>query len=379
MPGEMTHRERVRRAIRREETDRVPIDLGSTLATTLTVGAQERLRLEFGLPEATPRILSRRSGTVIPDEAILERFDIDTRALLLGTPERRPDREISATAFIDEWGVTWSKPEGGHYINTAGPFHHLDEPSARDVERHDWPEPDDPGRYRGLRERARALSEQTDYAIVLGLGVGPVHQCQFLRGYAEWLEDLIARPAFAQALIERVTDIWTAIARRALEETADYVDVVMFGDDVGTQKSPLVRPELYRAVIKPCHKRMAEVVKSFGKPLLYHTCGSVYALIPDLIEAGVDILNPIQVSAAHMDTRRLKSEFGGELAFWGAIDNQGLLPRGTPGEVRAEVRRRIRDLAPGGGYVLAAAHNIQADVPPENVIAMFEEAREFRL
>lgn len=375
----MTHRERVLRAIRREPTDRVPIDLGSTLATTLTVGAEQRLRFRLGLPAAEPRILSRRSGTVIPDEAILERFDIDTRALPLGTPERRPDRELSATAFIDEWGVTWSKPEGGHYINTAGPFHQLDEPSVRDVERHDWPEPDDPGRYRGLRERARALHEQTDYAVVLGLGVGPVHQCQFLRGYAQWLEDLLARPAFAQALLERVTDILTAIARRALQQTADYVDVVMFGDDVGTQKSPLVRPELYRALIKPCHRRMAEVVKSFGKPLLYHSCGSVYALIPDLIEAGVDILNPIQVSAAHMDTRRLKSEFGGELAFWGAIDNQGLLPRGTPEEVRAEVRRRIRDLAPGGGYVLAAAHNIQADVPPENVVAMFEEAREFRL
>lgn len=375
----MTHRERVLRAIRHEPADRVPIDLGSTLATTLTVGAQERLRARLGLPAAEPQILSRRSGTVIPDEAILERFDIDTRALLLGAAERRPDREISATAFIDEWGVTWSKPEGGHYINVDGPFYHLDDPSPADVERHDWPDPDDPGRYRGLREWARALHEQTDYAVVLGLGVGPVHQCQFLRGYGEWLEDLIARRAFAQALIERVTDIWTRIARRALEETAEFVDVVMFGDDVGTQKSPLVRPELYRAVIKPCHKRMAGVVKSFGKPLLYHSCGSVWALIPDLIDAGVDILNPVQVSAAHMDTRRLKSEYGRELAFWGAIDNQGLLPKGTPEEVRAEVRRRIQDLGPGGGYVLAAAHNIQADVPPENVIAMFDEARQFRL
>lgn len=374
----MTNRQRLLVALQHRETDRVPIDLGSTLASTMTIGAQQRLRAFLGLPETEPVILSRRSGTVIPDEAILERFDIDARPLLLGAPDRRPDQDVSDTAFTDEWGITWSKPPGGHYINTGGPFYRLDEPTPADVERHAWPEPDDPGRYRGLRQRARALHETTGYAVVLGLGVGPVHQCQFLRGYGEWLEDLIAHPAFAEALLDRVVDIWVAVARRALEEAGDHVDLVMFGDDVGTQKSTLVRPELYRAKIKPRHRRMAGAVKPFGKPILFHTCGSVYALIPDLIDAGIDILNPIQVSAAHMDTRRLKAEYGRDLVFWGAIDNQGVLPNGTPEEVRREVRRRITDLAPGGGYVLAAAHNIQQDVPPENVVAMFDEAREFR-
>lgn len=375
----MTHRQRIYAALRREETDRVPLDLGSTLATTLTEGAHERLRRFLGLPDGKPpAVFSKRSGTVIPDEALLACFDVDARPLILGSAERRPDREISATAFVDEWGVTWSKPHGGHYINTAGPFYGLDEPSPADVDRHDWPEPDDPGRFRGLRDRARALHEETDYAVVLGLGVGPVHQCQFLRGYGEWLEDLIAHPAFAEALLDRVVDIWVTIARRALEETADYVDVVMFGDDVGTQKGPLMRPELYRRLVQPRHRRMIEAVKAFSKPVLFHTCGSVYALIPALIDAGVDILNPIQVSAAHMDTARLKAEFGRDLAFWGAVDNQGVLPKGTPEDVRREVRRRIADLGRGGGYVLAAAHNIQQDVPPENVVAMFDEARHFR-
>lgn len=375
----MTHRQRIYAALRHEETDRVPLDLGSTLATTLTEGAHERLRRFLGLPDGKPpAVFSKRSGTVIPDEALLACFDVDARPLILGSAERRPDRKLSPTAFIDEWGVTWSKPHSGHYINTAGPFYGLDEPSPADVDRHDWPEPDDPGRYRGLRERARALHEETDYAVVLGLGVGPVHQCQFLRGYGEWLEDLIAHPAFAEALLDRVVDIWVAIARRALEETAQFVDIVMFGDDVGTQKGPLMRPELYRSVIQPRHRRMIETVKAFGKPVLFHTCGSVYALIPALIDAGVDILNPIQVSAAHMDTARLKAEFGRDLAFWGAVDNQGVLPKGTPEDVRREVRRRIADLGRGGGYVLAAAHNIQQDVPPENVVAMFDEARRFR-
>jgi uroporphyrinogen decarboxylase len=376
----MTHRQRIHAALRREQTDRVPLDLGSTLATTLTAGAHERLRRYLGLPGASPAaVFSRRSGTVIPDEALLKYFDVDARPLILGAPERRPDREISETAFVDEWGITWSRPHGGHYINTAGPFYGLEEPSPRDVERHDWPDPDDPGRFRGLRDRARALYEQTDYAVVLGLGVGPVHQCQFLRGYGEWLVDLIAHPAFAEALLDRVVEIWVAIARRALEEAAEFVDLVMFGDDVGTQKGPLVRPELYRRVIQPRHRRMIEAVKAFGKPVLFHSCGSVYALIPALIDAGVDILNPIQVSAAHMDTARLKAEFGRDLVFWGAVDNQGVLPKGTPEAVRCEVRRRVADLGPGGGYVLAAAHNIQQDVPPENVVAMFDEARRLRL
>ncbi|MCP5109461.1 MAG: uroporphyrinogen-III decarboxylase, partial [bacterium] len=211
----------------------------------------------------------------------------------------------------------------------------------------------------------------TDYAIVLNLGVGPVHQCQFLRGYAEWLQDLILDPAFAQGMLERVADFWIAVSKRALEEAGEYVDLVWFGDDIGMQKATLIRPELYRELIKPVHKRMVSAVKPFGKPVIYHTCGAVYPVIPDLIDVGIDVLNPIQVSAKGMDTARIKREFGRDLVFWGAIDSQGVLPQGTPGDVIEEVKRRIAHLAPGGGYVLAAAHNIQQDVPPENVVAMY--------
>lgn len=372
----MTHRERIQSALNHQQPDRVPLDLGSTLASTMTIGARDRLRAHLGLPsDQPPAVFFRRSHTVIPDDAILERFDVDARALLLGAPENRPDRDISAGTFVDEWGVTWSKPVGGHYINTDGPFCCVDEPTVQHLASYGWPEPGDPGRYRGLRERARALRENTDYAVVLNLGVGPVHQCQFVRGYCEFLEDLIIHPAFAEGLLERVADVWVAVATRALEEAGDYVDLAMYGDDIGMQSSTLLRPELYRALIKPPHRRMVEAVKRFGTPLLFHTCGSVYPLIPDLIDIGVDILNPVQVSAAGMDaTGRLKKEFGRDLVFWGAIDNQGVLPNGTPDDVRREVERRIGDLADGGGYVLAAAHNIQQDVPPENVVAMYETA-----
>jgi uroporphyrinogen decarboxylase len=295
--------------------------------------------------------------------------------VLLGPPELRPDQPLDGGGFVDEFGVTWKRPSGGHYIYTHGPFFELEEPTARDLDRLEWPNPSDPGRYRGLAERARRYHEETDYAVILTIGVGPVHQAQFMRGYAEWLEDLILAPAFAEGLLERYTDFVVCVAEQALAEAGEYIDIVMFGDDVGTQKSTLIRPQHYRRFVKPVHKRVVEAIRRAGKPVFYHTCGSVSSLIADFIEIGVDILNPVQVSAAHMETARLKKEFGRDVAFWGAIDNQGVLPSGSEREVRAEVERRIRDLGEGGGYVLAAAHNIQADVPPENVVALFDSAR----
>ncbi|MFQ5830806.1 MAG: uroporphyrinogen decarboxylase family protein [Candidatus Methylomirabilia bacterium] len=375
----MTHRERILATLSHKTPDRLPRDLGSTLATTMTAQAHARMRTHLGLPsEPPPATFATRSSTVIPDAAILHRFDADARPLVLGSPDGRPERELSRHALVDEWGVTWTRPEGAHYISTDGPFYHLDEPTVGDLDRVVWPDPADPGRYRGLRERASELHQKTDYAVVLNLGVGPVHQCQFVRGYGEWLEDLLINPAFAEALMDRVVELWIQITDRALGEAGEHVDLVIYGDDVGTQKACLIQPELYRRVIKPRHKRMADTVKRHGKPILFHTCGSVYALIPDLIEVGIDALNPIQVSAAEMDAKRLKREFGRELAFWGGVDTQTVLPLGTPQGVREEVQRRIEDLADGGGYVLSAVHNIQPEVPPENVVAMYEAALEYR-
>ncbi len=372
----MTHRERILAAIEHKDPDRIPLDLGSTLATTLTERAHQRLREHLGMPLDRPApYFSRRSGTVLPDEAILEHFDVDCRPVLMGGPDLRSERDLSPNAMVDEWGVTWARPEGGHFISSDGPFHRMEEPAEADLARFDWPDPGDPGRYRGLRERARLLRETSEYAVILNLGVGPVHQCQFVRGYAEWLEDLAARPSFAEALLDRTVDFWIAVSDRALQEAGEFVDLVWYGDDVGTQRACLVRPDMYRRMIKPRHKRMAELVKRHGKRIIYHSCGSVFPLIPDFIEIGVDALNPVQVSAAHMDTKTLKREYGRDLTFWGGIDTQKVLPWGTADEVREEVRRRIDDLASGGGYVLCPVHNLQAEVPPANIVTMYEEAR----
>jgi uroporphyrinogen decarboxylase len=374
----MTSRERVLAALTHRAPDRIPLDLGGTLASTMTERAHQRLRAHLSIEGATaPRIFSRRSTTVIPDESILERFQVDCRAVLLGDPDTNPDRALPGNKLVDEWGVTWLSPESGHYIPVSGPFSNLDDPDPAVLDHRQWPDPGDAGRYRGLRQRAQALHESTPYAVVLNLGVGPVHLCQYLRGYGEWLMDLIERPAFAEALLDLAAQFGIAVATHALNEAAPFVDIVCFGDDVGTQQRPLMRPDLYRRMIKPRHRSIVDAIKRFRKPVDYHSCGAIYPLIPDLLDLGIDALNPVQVSAANMDTARLKREFGTRLAFWGAVDTQAVLSRGTPGDVRREVRRRMDDLSTDGGYVLAAVHNIQAEVPPENVVATFDAALEF--
>jgi len=239
-----------------------------------------------------------------------------------------------------------------------------------------WPDAKGFQATRRVEDRARELHENTDCALILNLPNGPVHQSQFMRGYGQWLEDLLLRQDFVMALAEKTTDVWVEIATAALEATHGHIDIVSYGDDLATQQGPLMRLELYRELIKPQHKRMAAAVKRFSKPILFHSCGSVSGLIPDLLDVGIDALNPIQVAAANMETRRLKEEFGRDLTFWGGIDTQHVLSQGTTGEVRREVRRRIDDLGRGGGYVLCPVHNVQPEVPPQNLVAMYEAALE---
>ena len=212
---------------------------------------------------------------------------------------------------------------------------------------------------------------------MLALNYGVVRECQRMRGFGEWMEDLLLNPAIADALMDRVTDVSVGIAQLALEQAGPHVDVVNFPDDMGFQDRSYVRQEVYRQRIKPYHRRLVEAIKSrTDAKVLMHSDGSVYDLIPDFIDIGVDALNPVQVSAKDMGSARLKAEFGDHLSFWGAIDTQGALPFGSTDDVVAEVRTRIGDLAPGGGYVLGSVHNILAEVSPENIVAMFEAALE---
>ena len=254
------------------------------------------------------------------------------------------------------------------------------EPTLEALRRYPWPDPHDPGRTEGLKDRALKLYETTDYALVLdAAGFGIFETGWMLRGFENFLMDLAAEPKFAEALMQGVADYYIALYDRVLAEAGEYLQVVMIGDDLGTQNGPMISPETYRKLVKPAQKRVWQFLKSKTKARLFlHSCGSVRKLIPDFIELGLDILNPVQVAAKDMDPKELKREFGKDLTFWGGgCDTQKVLTFGTPDEVEREVRRRIADFAPGGGFVFNQIHNIQPQVPPENILRMFETVLQY--
>ena len=376
----MTHRERVLAALSHQKPDRVPIDLGGTRNSGITLQAYEPLLDWLGLTGESSLLQrhgsARLMGVAKVDEEVLKRLDVDLRIVVIGSPDNWPGRELDEQTYEDEWGVVRRRPPTSLYYDM------IHSPLAGDISLSDitnfpWPDPDDPGLYRGLRERAKVLRETTDYAVVLHTTDICIHMSQYMRGFEDWYMDFRANPDLICALMDAVLEIRLHMARRALEEVADLVDVVSVGDDVADQRGPQVSPAMFRQFIKPRFARYFDQVRSFtSAKIVFHSCGSVYKLLPDFIDLGIDAIHPVQVTAADMETARLKREFGDKLVFWGGIDTQHVLPTGSIEDVREEVRRRIGDLAPGGGYILGAVHNIQPDVSPENIWAMYEAARE---
>jgi uroporphyrinogen decarboxylase len=365
----MTSRERVLTALRHAEPDRVPIDLGSG-TTGIEVEAYDRLKALLGF-ESRTRTFVRDHAEV--DEALLQRFGIDTRYVRVGAPRGYRLQIDADNSYADIWGVRWRKPPSSLYWDMVS--HPIAEPTMAALDAYRWPDPHDPGRTEGLRERAQALAEQKAYAVVLdNTGFGVFEQGWALRGFENFYTDLVAEPEFAEALMQRVGDYQVALYEHVLAEVGPYVDVVMVAEDLGSQDGPLISPETYRRMIKPVEKRIWQFIKSKTSARLFlHSCGSVRRFIPDLIEIGVDILNPVQVAAAEMDPAELKREYGKDLTFWGGgCDTQQVLTFGTADDVEREVRRRVRELGPGGGFVFNQIHNIQPGVPAENIVRMFD-------
>lgn len=378
----LTHRERVNRALNHEETDRVPIDFGGGPATQIHPDAYVALLKHLGFESEELVEGERGEGQVVaPSEQVMRHFDTDVRGVGPGAPDSSGRRTLSPLSYMDEWGVRWAK--SGHtapWINVEGPLQHLTDPKVSDVESIPWPVADDPGRARGLREKVLRLQDETGCAVVHRLPNAAFAISQRIRGFAELLEDLMLNPAFADALMERVTDVLCGIADVTVREVGDIVDGVSIADDMGIQTQAFMSREMYRSMVMKHHAREIEAIRRHTRAkVIMHSDGAIYDLIPDLIEAGVQVINPVQVNAQGMDSKNLKREFGRDLCFWGAIDTQVVLPYGSPADVAAEVRRRVEDLGRGGGYVVASVHCIQAEVPPENVVAMFETARTLQL
>jgi uroporphyrinogen decarboxylase len=275
------------------------------------------------------------------------------------------------------WGVVRENPEGSYYFDLktcplAG------EITVADILRYPWPNPDDPGFVRGLKERVQWIRAHTDAAVVLGLPAPFVHISQYLRGFEDWFCDCAADMERLEVLFDSVMDVTLHLSRNLLRAVGHEVDVVFLADDLGTQDSLIVSRDFYVKHIKPRHRKFVQAVRELSPATIaFHSCGAVASLIEDFIEIGIECLNPVQTSAAGMNAVELKRKYRGRMAFWGGTDSQATVPRGTPDEVRRMTERLIEDLGDGGGLIFANGHNIQPDVPLENVLAMFERAREY--
>ena len=374
--GQMTSRERAGAAFAHREPDRVPIDIAATGASLIRREVYDGVRAIWGMPEEPDLVTSIASGMVIPGEAFRRRVGADF--VQIGLECLESWQPLDESTYVDEWGVQWMRVGDGEPSAERGPLEREDITVAEIEGYPGYPVADDPRRYPDLEARVRRLRAETEYAIVFDFHYGLIRECQRLRGFSPWLMDLILEPARAEAVMSRVLDTITAIAEHALERIGDDIDVFLFYDDMGFQDRPYMRPEMYRELVKPYHARFLEAVRRKTRaPIMMHNDGAIHDLLRDYIEMGVAALNPVQVSADGMgDTAALKAEFGSDLLWWGAIDTQQVLPFGSPQDVRDEVRHRLETLGPGGGYVLAPGHNIQKEVPPENVVAMYEAAME---
>jgi uroporphyrinogen decarboxylase len=399
----MNNRDRVLSALRHQEPDRIPIDFGGTVDSTISALSYQPLRKALGLPPTITRVQDIYQYTAVIEDDVREALGADTApvldlpaewrggTLLDGTeaqfparfqPQRQPDG--SQVVFDAAGTVVLKMPARGYYFD---PVHSplAGATSARDIDRcldqiesYDRPDHLDSG-YEELARVARTLREQTGYLLVGFFGGHIFQAAQSLRGWDTFLMDLLINRPFAEALLERLCEANLRRFDHFARTVGRYVDVVHFEDDLGMQDRPLLRPELYRQVVKPHHSRLFRFARAnCSARLLLHTDGAVAPLIPDLIEMGLDALNPVQVSAEGMDPATLKREFGREIAFWGGgCDSQSVLPFGTPQEVADEVKRRIDALAPGGGFIFGPIHNIQAGVPLDNIVTMFRVAREY--
>ena len=371
------------KALNHQIPDRVPIDFGG-IQTGIHKKAYIEL-LDYLKIVDEVKILDPVQQLAQPCEELLERFHVDVRYLYAHEPESFKDgieqneREGKLWHDLkDEFGVVWSiLNEQQLYM---GIMHHpLADATIKDVEDYQFPNGGDPTRFIGVREKALKLRDHTPYAILTG-SYGAVYEtCWYMRGLERWYADMAENPAFCEALLDKVLKFWLGYFDAFMAEVGDLIDIVMIGDDLAGQGGPLFSPDFYRKVVKPRQKKLVRHIKSLtDAKVWYHTCGSCFEYIPELIDNGIDILNPVQIGLPNMEPEKLKTKFSNELVFWGgAIDAQHVLPFAKPEEIKEHVRRNLEIFKPGGGYVFSNVHNVQPGVPPENIVALYDAAYEF--
>jgi uroporphyrinogen decarboxylase len=391
-----TPRQRVKTAMSHQEPDRVPMDFLATMEIW------DRL-IERLQPD--PRAVGPSEFFDPPREALLRLFQVDCRVLSYDQFCAPPEWLVKPGSHVDWWiSMNRSTPNRmWRQVNPDDTFHDIwsthsyrmesmsgayegfktwplsQAASVEDLKHHPWPDPDwwDFSPLPGIMER---LDEHEEYHLRFRLG--SVFEIGWqLRGLEEFMIDLASNPAIPCYIMDRLTEIYLENLRRVLDADAaagDRLDMVYFYDDVATQQSLLISKKMWREYLRPHHVKLIDLAHRYGKPVMYHTDGAVYQMIPEFIEMGVDVLNPLQPDAKGMDMQKIKDEFGDRLTFHGGVDIMRTLPKGKAEQVAAEVRERVKVLGRGGGYILCSSHHIQPDTPVENVIAMYDPALRYR-
>lgn len=410
----MTSRQRILDAINHREPDRVPVDMGATPSSGISATAYARLKQHLNITTGHTRVYDVVQQLAQPEDCILDRFNIDVLDIgqMYNTadsdwyditlpsgdpaqypvwfkPQFTPDGEWRAykdgqhlatmpknAAFFDQAVFPW---EDNYPDNLAG----LDDAMSKVLwaafVHSPWDHASEPQFWETLRARALELRQKSDRAIMIVCGCNLFEWGTFLRRIDNFLMDLIAEPETVEKLLDALMERHLATLQKVCAAVGDVCDILRFGDDLGMDTGPFMAPAIYRRLFKPRHTLLCDYVHKHSRMKTFlHSCGSIYKLMPDLIEAGYDVINPVQTNCFQMDPVQIKKEFGKDITFWGGgCDTRHVLNHGTPQQVKDDVKRRMEIFAPGGGFVFNTVHNILPDVPPQNVVALFEAVEEF--
>lgn len=391
----MTSRERVLAAIDHREPDRLPVDLGGMRSTGIMALAYARLKEHLGLEGGNIYVYDPGQQLALVEETVLRRYDVDVVPLDLGLlkgwqpwllPDGTPARLVADFELEPDGEGGWyrvvegrrisHKPASSYYFDTI--YHPLAQAqTVEDIEGYDLEEVSDED-LRLLEEEGKRLFRETDYAVMGAFGGAFLESGQALRGWDQFLVDIAINRALAEAILDKVLERSLRNVRRYLDAVGDCIQLIQMGGDLGTQAGPQIRPEWYYELIQPRQKQLWDEIHRLSECKVFlHSCGGIYELIPGIIDAGCDVLNPVQTSARGMDAERLKKEFGDRITFWGGgCDTQTVLPFASPEEVYEHVTERIGIFSPGGGFIFCQVHNIQAGTPPENIEAMYQAVRD---
>lgn len=411
----MNSRDRVLAALGHQEADKVPVDLGSNPSSGISAIAYANLLEHLGMGQHPVQIYDVVQQLAQPQDEVIDLFGIDVldigrsfnarpqdwKPTVLASgqkayypawfrPEKDPQGNWTATdgqgqdiarmpsgaTFFDQTYFPWVD---GYPVGMKG----LDEAMSKVLwaafAHSPWDHSSDPDFWSTLRRNAQEMKASSDKALMIVVGCNLFEWGTFIRRMDNFLMDLYMEAENVEALLDALMERHMETLSRVCEAVGDVADILRFGDDLGAMNGPFMDPELYRQMFKPRHKQLCSYVKENSDMYTFlHSCGSIYKLIPDLIDAGFDILNPVQTQATDMEPLKLKSEFGKELSFWGGgIETVGTLNSGTGEEIRSEVLQRLEILSKDGGFVFNPVHNILPDVPPENIVAMFNAVKEF--